>query len=89
MDAGSPVLGAVDVDGRAVEIDLLPANVDKLTHPQRMPEGHKDQQPVAHRIATVTSGRDQLVDLGLRQVLALPIIGVLGSASANCRLFRL
>jgi hypothetical protein len=42
-----------------------------------MPEGHQDQQPVADRVAAVGSSSDQLVDLGLRQVLALPVIGVL------------
>jgi hypothetical protein len=32
-------LGAADVDGRRIEIDLLPANVDQLADQQRMPEG--------------------------------------------------
>ena len=33
MDAGRPVLGAADIDGRGVEMDLLPANVHKLADP--------------------------------------------------------
>ena len=65
MDGGRAVLGAADVDGRSIESDLLPTKVDELADPQRMPEGHQDQQPVADRVAAVTSGGQQLVDLGL------------------------
>ena len=30
VDAGGAVLGAADMDGRGIEIDLLPAKVDQL-----------------------------------------------------------
>jgi hypothetical protein len=53
-----------------------------------MPEGHQDQQPVADRVAAVTGDRQQLVYLGFGQILALPVFGVLGSTTTNCRLFR-
>jgi len=33
MDARCAVLGALDIDGRGVQVDLLPANVHKLTDP--------------------------------------------------------
>jgi hypothetical protein len=33
-------------------MDLLPAHIDQLANPQRMPEGHQDQQPVTDGIAT-------------------------------------
>jgi hypothetical protein len=58
----------------------------QFADPQRMTERHQDQQPVADRIAAVTGGGHQLVDFGFRQVLALPVIGVLGTTAANCRL---
>ena len=35
VDARRAVLGAADVDGLAIEIDLLPANVDELAHAGR------------------------------------------------------
>jgi hypothetical protein len=54
-----------------------------------MPEGHQDQKPVADGIAAVAGSSHQLVNLSFRQVLALPVIGVLGSTTANCRPFRL
>jgi hypothetical protein len=63
VNAGRAVLGAADVDGRGIEIDLLPANVDQLTDPQCMPEGHKDEQPIADRVAAVAGGGQQAVDL--------------------------
>jgi len=50
-----------------------------------MPEGHEDQQPVAGWVAAVAGGGDQALDLALGQVLALPIIGVLGPTTANYR----
>jgi hypothetical protein len=52
-----------------------------------VPEGHEDQQAVPNRVAAFTSGSHQLVDLGFRQILALPVVSILGS-TANCRLFR-
>jgi hypothetical protein len=77
------------MDGRGIETDLLPAKIDKLAYPQSMPERHQDHKPVADGIATAASRGHQAVDLGLSQVLALPVVSVLGSATANCRLFRL
>src|SRR6185436_4122831 len=89
MDARRAVLGPADVDSRGIEINLLPANVDQLADPQRMPEGHEDEQTIADRVAAVAGSGQQAIDLALRQVLALPVIGVLGPTTANCRLFRL
>src|SRR3954454_18951205 len=42
VNAGRAVLGALDVDGRAIEVNLLPAKIDQLANPQCMPERHKD-----------------------------------------------
>src|SRR6476659_4166656 len=89
VDARSAVLGTADMDGRGIEIDLLPSKVDKLADPQGMPEGHEDQQPIADRVATVAGNSQQAVDLAFGQVLALPVIGIFASTPANCRLFRL
>jgi hypothetical protein len=74
MNARCAVLGPLDIDGRGVQVNLLPAKVDQLADAQRMPEGHQDQQSVAARIAAVAGGVDQLGNLGLRQILALPVI---------------
>jgi hypothetical protein len=37
VDAWRPVLGAADIDGRAIEVNLLPAKIDQLANPQGMP----------------------------------------------------
>jgi hypothetical protein len=88
VDSRSTILGAADVDGRSVEMDLLPAEGHQLADPQRVPECHEDQQPIADRVAAVPGSGQQLIDLSLSQVLALPIVGVLGTTTTNCRLFR-
>jgi hypothetical protein len=41
------------MDGRRIEINLLPANVDQLTNPQCMPEGHEDEQPSSIRSRSI------------------------------------
>jgi hypothetical protein len=53
-----------------------------------MPEGHQDQQPVADKVAALARTAKQLLNLGFRQILALPVICILGPTSTNCRLFR-
>jgi hypothetical protein len=58
---------------------------DKLADPQRVPEGHEDEQTVADRAAAIAGGGQQGVDLALRQILALSIISVLGPATAYYR----
>jgi hypothetical protein len=70
MDARRPVLGPANVDGRGIEVNLLPAKINQLTDAQRMPEGHEDQHSVTDRIAAVAGGVDQLGNLGLGQILA-------------------
>jgi hypothetical protein len=46
MDARRAVLGAADIDGRTIQMNLLPAKIDQLACPQRMSESHQDQQPI-------------------------------------------
>jgi hypothetical protein len=70
-------------------VDLLPAKVYQLRDPQGMAEGHQDQQTVAARVTALASGGQELLDFGLGQIFALPVIGILGPTTTNCRLFRL
>jgi hypothetical protein len=76
VDARRATLGAADVDGGGVEVDLLPTQARQLADPRGVTEGHEDQQPIAARVAAVAGGGEQRVDLALRQKLALPIIRV-------------
>jgi hypothetical protein len=59
VDARRAVLGAADVDSCGIKVNLLPANVDQFTDPQRKPEGQEDQQPVARRVAAVAGSVHQ------------------------------
>ena len=56
VNAGRAVLGAADINGRAIKVNFLPAQIDQLANPQRMQEGHADQQPVTNRVATIAGG---------------------------------
>jgi hypothetical protein len=47
MIAGRAILGALDVDRSRIKMDLLPAKVHQFTHPQRVQEGHPNQQTIA------------------------------------------
>src|SRR6516164_7713517 len=48
-----------------------------------MSEGHQDQQPIAVRVTAVTGGGQELLDLGLGQVLTLPVLGVLAPTAGR------
>jgi hypothetical protein len=63
MNARRAILGAADIDSRGIEVDLLPADIDQLTHPQGVPECHQDQQPIADWVAAVAGGGNQAIDL--------------------------
>jgi len=89
MNGRRAVLGSADIDGRGVEVNLLPAKVDQLANPQGMPEGHEDEQTIADGVTAVAGGSHQLVDLGFRQILALPIISVLGSTTTKLSAFQI
>jgi hypothetical protein len=49
--------------------------------------GNKDHGCVAVAVAITFGGLDQLLDLGLGQVLALAVFGVGPPSGANCSLF--
>ena len=53
MRAGGALLDPTDVQGGRSEVHLLPAEIDKLRHPQTVSEGHEDhgRVPVAVTIA--------------------------------------
>src|SRR5215472_2945426 len=56
---------------RGYEIDLRPAQPDKLGDPQPVPEAHQDRQCTAAAVPAALSRRlDQALDLRWRQILA-------------------
>ena len=45
-NARRAILCPPNVDRRGVEVDLLPAKVNRLANSPRMQKGHVDQQPI-------------------------------------------
>jgi hypothetical protein len=58
-----PILDPSDVDGCAVEVDLLPSQVNDFPGPQPMPEGKEDHQRIALPPSVAPRSGDQLLDL--------------------------
>ena len=79
-------LDPADVQRGAVEVDLIPAQVHQLAHPQAMAIGDQDHGGIAVAPAVALGGLDQLLDLGLGQVLAGPV-GVGAPCRGNCSFF--
>jgi hypothetical protein len=66
------------------EVDLLPAQVNKLGSPQAVPVGHQDHRGVAVRQAVAFGGVNERLDLGRLQVLPGPRLGVGPTQRAYC-----
>ena len=63
MGAGGAVLDPADVQHRAGEVDLVPAQVADLGRAQSMPEGQQDHGGVAVAVPVAPGGFDQRLDL--------------------------
>jgi hypothetical protein len=61
---------APNVQNGALEIDLIPAQVDQLADPQTMPETYPDRGRITMPMAGFLSRLDQLLDLRGGEVLA-------------------
>jgi hypothetical protein len=87
MGAGCTVLDSPHVQDRALEVDLVPAQVADLGGAQPVPEGHEDQGRVPVTVAVGLGGLDQGLDLAGRQVLPGPKFGVGTSGRRNCSIY--
>jgi hypothetical protein len=83
MRAGGPVLDPPHVQHRAIEFDLVPAQVADLSSPESVPEGEQDHCGIAVTVAVGLGGLDQGFDLAARQVLAGAKLDV--SSTGRCR----
>jgi hypothetical protein len=75
------------VEHRAVEVDLVPAEVADLGSPQPVSVGEEDHRRVTMAVAVFPGGRKQGLDLAGGQVLAGPQIGVLLPLRSNCSFY--
>ena len=59
-----------------VEVDLFPAEIDQLAHPEPVTVRYEDHGGIAVAPAIVPGGLDQALDLLVGQVLAGAVFGV-------------
>ena len=59
-----------------MKMHLVPAQVAQLRRPQAVPVGDQDHGGVAVAVAVGLGGLDQLLDLGLGQMLARAQLGI-------------
>ena len=71
---------------RGYEIDLRPAQPDKLGDPQPVPEAHQDRQCTAAAVPAALSRRlDQALDLRWRQILRARPLSTFGRRPGGTR----
>src|SRR3974377_1051965 len=73
MDAIGAALQPADGNGALGQIDVIPAQVAGLRHPQPVPVDQQPYQPIAMPMAVALEGLEQLANLGLGEMLAHPI----------------
>jgi hypothetical protein len=87
MGAWCPALDPADMQRGAGKIDLVPAEVHQLGHPQTVPPRHKDHCAVAVAPAVALRRLDELVHLGLGEVFAAAQVGIGAALRRNCSFF--
>jgi hypothetical protein len=85
MRGGRTSLYPPDVKHRALEVDLVPPQVDELRHPQAMTVRHEDHGRVPMTPPVRSGGDHQPLDLRIGEVLAGPEIGI--GFPDDCSLF--
>ena len=87
MGARGALLDPADVQRGGPEVHLIPPQVRQLGRPQAVPVGHQDHRGVPVAPAVSRGGLHQPLDLGLRQVLAGPQVGVGGPLGPDCSVY--
>ena len=87
MGAGAALFDPADVEGGRGEVDLIPAQVDQFGCPEAVAIGHQDHRGIPVAPSVALGGLEQPLDLGLRQVLAGPQVGVGAALRCNCSIY--
>ena len=69
MDAISAALKPADYDGALAQVDVIPAQTASFRHAQTKAVDDQSDQPIPVTVPVVLEGGQQLVHLGLGQVL--------------------
>jgi hypothetical protein len=73
MDAISAALEPADDDGALPQVDVIPAQIASLRDPQTMAIDNQPDQPIPVTVPVAPEGGQQLLYLGLGQVLPDPV----------------
>ncbi len=84
MRAWGAVLDPPHMEHRAIEVDLVTAQVADLGRPEPVAERHQDHGGVPVTVAVCLRSLDQGVDLAGREVLAGAKLGVRSPRRRNC-----
>ena len=87
MGARSPRLHPTDVQTRMTKVDLVPPEIDQFTHSETVPIADQDHRSVAMTPAVLAGRLDQLLDLGLGQVLAGAELGIGTPSRRDCSIY--
>src|SRR5215471_9629324 len=86
MAAIGAALEPADDDGAFRQVDIVPAEITGLGYPQAVPVNQQADQPISVAISVPFECGEELVDLGLGQVLPDPIDRVALSALRTGRI---
>ena len=87
MRTGHPILPPADMQQAGIKVDLVPAQRDQLTDPQRMTVGHQNHRGIPMTVAAdAPGGLHQGINFTRRQVLPTTALGVGDPPRRTCRL---
>src|SRR5262245_43028154 len=84
MGRGSSLLAPVNVQAGSVELNLLPAQIDKLRRAQAVPEGSQDHGCIAMAVPVRLGRRQEPLDLRLGQMLTGSVCAIGEAPRTNC-----
>jgi hypothetical protein len=80
-------LRPADGQRAGVEVDLVPAEIDQLGHPESVPIGHEDHGRVPVAPTVISGGLLQAADLAVGEVFPGPEFSVWKAPGCNCSIF--
>jgi hypothetical protein len=82
-----PLLDATDVQGGGREVDLLPTQVRQFAHPQAVSVRDEQHGGIAVAMAIDFRGGNELLDLGLGEMLARAQLAIWSADRRDCSIY--
>src|SRR5262249_42425305 len=87
MGTRLPAFYSADMKRRRIEVDLLPPKVCDLRRSEAMPIGNENHRRIPVTVSIVLCSLDELLDLGLSQVLPAAKLSIWLPLRGNCSFF--